>query len=717
MRLGFVTFVLLIATAIFACGGDELPSVSDPPTQLQQATEPSAQQADEERPSSGQQTRPPEAGGSAESSTDAETDAETDEVEKEPPPEDSSGDETAIQEPEREAGETSDATLDAEVEDAEPEPEEEPDDLTNVPAVVMEDAEVRVRPGLSWRVIDRLGAGEAVVVLNAASGWFRISFGDDREGWIRTKALDLGEIETWWILDAPAAAIVAEWQGEQYGVVGQSADGAEVRLLPMEDELAEMVSAPIDQVTLLADDITVHDLPILIGDETVVFPGDDFRVGQGRILPKANEWMWLPWGWLLAHSDSHSWQWRPETDELEFVRRPPGPAKFSPDGQYLAIVSPCLEINAECNRAMDITILPLDGSPRLSLREQLIRSDDIPAVRWIGADSPLDLQWSPDSKALMIYVRFTHDQSWYGTALLFHIDGWLTQFNSIPEGVLDDSSCYFRELTDDAGDAWRIREDNTVAAYVGCYDNDGRDETLDVVFKFNGEFLQVGPSTYGAGNDDGAALIRTANGGKQLGEQLTIRWSPRRRYALVVDHAEVTVQAYSASHHEVRIVTVGPDGASSPWEYWPPFDSNVYRIALVWDVYWHDEDLAAVMPRIGYDWIIAGLILDLTTGNGAVVEFGETVLFTCLRTGVWDSDGNSFHVTVRTLGPVDGTEIGRRSAFQLLFLGREGQLQSTFSSAASDYGDGPPHAAQWSPRGEWLAVGGQQRPSDCYWSA
>ncbi len=592
-----------------------------------------------------------------------------------------------------------------------------PTGLTDVPATVVSDADVHVRPGLSWPVIARLSAGEEVAVLSAAGGWFRISFRDDREGWIRTPALDLGEVDPWWILKEPAPAIVAEWQGEQYGVMGQSADGAEIRLVPMDDGLVEIVSVPIDAVTLLASDISLHDLPIVIGDETVVFPGDDFRVGQGRILPKANEWMWLPWGWLLAHNDTHIWQWRPETDELEFAQRPAGPAKFSPDGQYLAIVSPCVEINAECNRAMDITILPLDGSPRLSLREQLIRSDDIPAVRWIAADSPLDLQWSPDSKALMIYVRFNHDQGWYGTALLFHIDGWLTQFNSIPEGVLDDSSCYFRELTDDAGDAWRIRDDNTVAAYVWCYDNDGRDETLDVVFKFNGELLQVGPSTYGAGNDDGAALIRTANGGKQLGEQLTIQWSPRRRYALVVDHAEVTVHAYSASPHEVRIVTVGPDGPSSPWEYWPPFDSSVYREALVWDVYWHDETLAAVMPRIGNDWIIAGLILDLTTDNGAVVEFGEIVLFTCLRTGVWNSDGNSFHVTVRTHRPVDGTEIGRRSAFRLLFFGLDGQLQSTFSSAASEFGDGPPHAAQWSPRGEWLAVGGQQRPSDCYWSA
>ncbi len=110
------------------------------------------------------------------------------------------------------------------------ESEAPPTNLTDVPATVIRDADVRVRPGLPWPVIHRLSAGEEVMVLNAASGRFRISFGDDREGWIRALALNLGEIETWRILKEPAPAIVAEWQGEQYGVMGQSADGAEVRL-------------------------------------------------------------------------------------------------------------------------------------------------------------------------------------------------------------------------------------------------------------------------------------------------------------------------------------------------------------------------------------------------------------------------------------------------------------------------------------------------------
>ena len=68
----------------------------------------------------------------------------------------------------------------------------------------------------------------------------------------------------------------------------------------MEDELAEMVSAPIVEVTLLASDISLHDLPIVIGDETVVFPGDDFRAGQGKILQRPTSGSGSPRGGCWA---------------------------------------------------------------------------------------------------------------------------------------------------------------------------------------------------------------------------------------------------------------------------------------------------------------------------------------------------------------------------------------------------------------------------------
>ena len=247
MKTLLVAVALLLASFVAACGGDQ----------------PTATESQDER----QAVEPAQAAQAA-SEPDQQRPGPT-ESDSEPPP----------VRAERQSSAQSGAEQQGEPTEVQEEPETPPTGLTDVRATVIEDADVRVRPGLPWPVLDQLSAGEEVVVLNAASGWLRISYGDDREGWIRTPALDLGEIENRGILYESAPAIIAEWQGEQYGVMGQSADGATVRLLPLDDELAQIVSAPIDEATLLADDITVHDLPILIGDESVVFPGDDFRRG------------------------------------------------------------------------------------------------------------------------------------------------------------------------------------------------------------------------------------------------------------------------------------------------------------------------------------------------------------------------------------------------------------------------------------------------------
>ena len=718
MRLGFVTFVtfvLLIATAIFACGGDELPSVSDPPTQLQQATEPSAQQEDEEQPSSGQQTRPPEAGGSAESSTDS----ETDEVEKEPPPEDSSGDETAIQEPEREAGETRDAPLDAEVEDAEPESEEEPKDLTNVPAVVMEDADIHIRPGLPWRVIGRLSAGEEVAVLSAVGGWFRISFGDDREGWIRKPALDLGEIETWWILDAPAAAMVAEWQGEQYGVVGQSADGAEIRLLPMEDELAEIVSAPIDEVNLLADDITVHDLPIVIGDETVVFPGDDFRVGQGKILPKANEWMWLPSGWLLAHNDTHIWQWRPETDELEFTPRPPGPAKFSPDGRYLAVLTSFGD-DREYLPFEDVIVFPLNGAPAMSLRQQFARSFDAPEMDAVLARSASDLQWSPNSEALAIRMLPKSWERYTYPALLMNIAGEVTMHLGLPEGVPAGFDCYLGSLHNrtDLLDWWWLRDDNTFAVYGLCAaDEDDPREEFDVVFSLDGDYLGLEPFSNPFGDVEGAELVRSADEGEQLGQRLTLLWSPSEQYAVVIDREQTMIWLYDADGHQLRVVTLDTNRSdmARKWRLHLPrgLELEHWGHSIRWVIRWLNDNTAMVMPRIAYDDILAVLLLNVATNSTSVLELGSTAKWPCQETGSWRPDGQAFQVTVRGGLGYPYLWSGQRQMFQIMILDLEGSNTDVIHSVGSDWRAGPPHRAAWSPENEWFAIGRDQKPGLC----
>ncbi len=451
----------------------------------------------------------------------------------------------------------SEAEQQGEPTESQEEPESPPTDLTDVPATVIKDADVRVRPGLPWPVIERLSAGDEVVILNVATGWYRISYGDEREGWIRTTALDLGVVEPHRILHRPAPAIVAEWRGEQYGVMGQSADGAEVRLLPMDEELAEIVGAPINEVTLLADDITVRDLPILIGDETVVFAGDDFRVGLGRILPKANEWMWLPWGWLLAHNDSHIWQWRPETDELEFIQRTPGQAALSADGRHLAILS-CGGVES-CHPVEDVTIMPLDGSPIVSLRGLLNRAGGLHEEKRIELIDTYDLSWSPDGSSLLVGI--SEGAGIQGlSAVLFDASGAMTLFEWEPEGPLADKDCFpnrypFRPRYE-LWQYWAFSSQDDVRIRVICTEDDEL-VALWAAYGSGGEFhrLEPDPELQVPASDEFAMIAADAD---QLGDDTYELGDGTDRYSIVVEPQLRKLFIYDEGENQIREVNDDP---------------------------------------------------------------------------------------------------------------------------------------------------------------
>ena len=167
-----------------------------------------------------------------------------------------------------------------------------PAELTDVPGTIRKDADVRGRPGLAWPVVGQLSEGASVSVLDRAGSWFRVRDRDGRTGWVRDHALDFGDGDGSDIRLRHAPAIVAEWRGERFGVMGQSADQTRVALVTWDQEAGEIIKAPIGEVTLIDADISLSELPMLIGDETVVYPGGDFRAEQGRLLPEANEWMW-----------------------------------------------------------------------------------------------------------------------------------------------------------------------------------------------------------------------------------------------------------------------------------------------------------------------------------------------------------------------------------------------------------------------------------------
>ena len=588
------------------------------------------------------------------------------------------------------------------------ESEAPPTNLTDVPATVIKDADVRVRPGLPWPVIERLSAGDEVVILNVATGWYRISYGDEREGWIRRTALDLGVVEPHRILHRPAPAIVAEWQGEQYGVMGQSADGAEVRLLPMDDELAEIVSAPIGEVTLLADDITVQDLPILIGDETVVFPGDDFSVGQGRILPKANEWMWLASGELLAHNDESIWRWRPETDEIDFISRPHGWARLSPDGERLAVVT-CVEEPTGCERWKDTLIVPLDGSELVSFRAAFRRSQpglsqELGEIINSASDHIVALAWTPDGQALFGAVALEEQvgagaEFETGVFQLLWLDGRVTQFSTFP--VADAPGCLpLSGLSERGNTSWDLRLD-VVVTWVYCTEHEYGPTLLHM--NLDGEFERVieRRSRFDYLEQPGIDLVRTTDGADALGESLEIMWSPSGRHALVTSNEQKSLWLFDADESQLRrIETI--QGSYPERAVW-----GCGEAALCWNVSWYEDTRLAVMWHWG-SVSSGGFQIEVSNGIPIPMQFWSLGVESTLTFLNWSPNGDFLRVLFMRFpagvgsDPVRWDGLAASSSYSniVAIVRADGSpIQMLFSEWSA------PRDA-WSAEGKWFAISG-----------
>ncbi len=587
------------------------------------------------------------------------------------------------------------------------EDDEAEEDLTDVPGVVLADADVRIRPGLAWPAVDLLTAGESVSVLHAGGGWYRISYGDGLAGWIRSTAVDLGDVDEWSVLRQAAPAILAEWRGVEYGVMGQSADGAEVRLLAVDDELSEILGAPMDEVTLLADDVTLDDLPILIGDETVVYPGDDFRAGQGRILPKANEWVWLPWGWLLAHNDDYIWQWRPETDELEFIRRPPGYARLSPDGRYLAIADLCFGYRIDCPKQGDVQVLPLDGSPPISLLRQLREAGWSPVIFWDGHWPRVDMEWAPNSTAVKLYIEWQdeHSPPYPGSlvSLVFHVDGQVVRFEEWTAFQAGGKTCMMTRYIDDYGSHWEIRADNTITSGVRCTDADGKHQGHWVGYALSGEFLGFDFQRPWRQWDHGAAHIRTAASGDTLGDEVITRWSPDEQYALVVDTVAGHVWVYDAEQHELTLIRTQVPGRSDSRLWSVPDPPDDFYAASVW----HDRHVGIAITNV---WgVRAVMVIDVASLKARMLDFGGPAAYQDWGgTQSWSPDGATYHILLDRFRPADGLAMRVSAGYQPLLSGNQLLIFAEETDAIAALNIDVARRANWSPNGNWFAVSGRE---------
>ena len=536
-----------------------------------------------------------------------------------------------VEETSQESDPASAATDQSEVEDL-------PEELTDVSATVVREAEVRIRPGLAWREVDRLEAGASVTAMHQAGGWVRIRYGDGLAGWIRETALDLGEIEAGQLKPQPAPPLIAEWRGEEYGVMGQSADGAEVRLRKFRGEPPWELVAPTDEVTLIDSDVALQDLPIVVEEATVVFPGDDFRVGQGKLFPRANEWMWLDDRTLIAHNDTHVWRWHSETDKLDLNERPPGHAKLSPNGRYLAIANLCPR-DLECSIDNSVVIIRLDGLQQISFSEELRDLEVAPTLglrtnKWIP-----NLEWSGNSNAfklrLALYDAGRKPNA--NTTLLFLVDGNMVRFESFWQRELQGSECFSEPTPDSNIDSlgeWEFRDDNTIASDAVCVDNDGDTGLSTAVFTVTGKFLRLDPLPSGGITYEEYPQIRSAAGADELGPSLEVVWSPSGRHALVASNYTRSLWLFDAGKPQLRPVELNdkehpqfPEGSR-----WGCGEASRF----CWRSSWYEDKQVAVMWEAGSETSgtyrsSGGYLIDVSDGSSKPMPFWSGGFYSWFR--------------------------------------------------------------------------------------
>ena len=515
MRVLCLYCALFLAVVVAACGGDEPVSVSEPQTQTQRASEPVAQQEAPGQSAAQASRRPVDVDRAAESEAEP---AAADEPEEAPPAEASSAEETA-QVSEQPSPEAAPARTDDQAEEARPEPRQHPLDRTDVPAAVVQDADVRMRPGLAWPVMDRLESGASVAVLQHADGWYRIRFGGDLEGWIRTTMLDLGRVGQRQVLEKPAPPLnrgVAGGGTRGDGVVGRrsGSPAAEDRRRNVDNHRrADRRGEPAGWRRHAARPAHSD------CDETVIFPEMTFASGRGRFYRERTSGCGCPGVgcWLTTTPTSGSGVRRRMSWNSSRVRRALRSWRRMV-GIWRSLI--CALVSLDCGRDNSVLIIPLDGTQRIAFVEDFRTLEVASSLGRTSSGWNANLEWSKNSKAVMLRVALFDrgPGTTAPTTLLFHVEGHM--IHSTHSGIvsfeneLASGSTISRQLHQRVGVS-RRRHDATAAL---CVDIKGDLDLHTLVFTFTGDFLRFEPFESGGSKDEDVARIRSVEGGDTLEE-------------------------------------------------------------------------------------------------------------------------------------------------------------------------------------------------------
>ena len=203
-------------------------------------------------------------------------------------------------------------------------------------------------------------------------------------------------------------------------------------------------------------------------------------------------------------------------------------------------------------------------------------------------------------------------------------------------------------------------------------------------------------------------VILSAGDGDKVSPEALIRWSPTQLHALVIHAERPNVRIYDADSHQVRpaINDRGQVLIEAEWTEWPYGTSEPYRSVLKTDVYWSDDQMVALTIRVGNDWVVAGLIVDLESGIGIPLLHGHLGGWPGRPTGSWKSGGDALALSLRRWSYEHGVKAGEHALFESVVVGRDGKLLLAAITAKRHWYDWPRQRPEWSPDGSWLAIGG-----------
>ncbi|MCY3923018.1 MAG: SH3 domain-containing protein [Chloroflexi bacterium] len=589
--------------------------------------------------------------------------------------------------------------------------------LAEMDAVVVHQAGLRLRPGLAWPVVERLPPGASVRVRARVGiwnepGWLRISYGEEREGWVRAVAVDLSEAEILQLPERPAAKLAGTIQGQRVGVKGRRSDGVHMWSFEFSSHSPRFVQIARNTIDSLWDDVSFFDLPMVVGYErVVVFPSDQINIEKGRVLPHAWSWMWLPTGALRGYNGAGVWTWQPETGEVDLVAVPDGDGLLSPDGEWLAVFQ--WASDGSCDDPdfpNDVILVPLDGSNPVSLCEEFRRTWPNRTLYERSRSVTWERLWLADSEAILFDVLVDAENNVVSSPV--RVVALMTSQGKIILYELPQDDLPFANVTSCQANPWgsmQIRSDGSFAFGVKCFvPRQGFREEGRAVFLLSGEFLrweQIDEFESRAAVSD-SELVRGAVAGEDLGADLVMFWSLTRRHAVVVSRDTMTLWLYDAN--EQRLRRIGADlanvGLPDVFETWD---------GIEWETHWHADEQVAVLGSGGIypheKRNVTALLVEAQTGVAVPFDVGSISHLDWRSGASWSPDGKFFTIRFgEGLNPQHPREgfwldgLAGPGFGQVIVVGNDGDLVGAVRTFRSDFRGG------WSSDSSWFAIG----PSD-----